>query len=163
MENTLTPINTEELLKKLQQSSLTEEQKNKLTTLMSRMSEDEKRELATILKKEEALRENFEADKKKQLTELNKKTSQALKETTHHAEHEMRQGYENFDNQQESGNLKKVEEAFLQNKEINEETVQKTVVKTPIKKTNGSVLKFILALAGLATVAGILMLALSNL
>ena len=116
----------------------------------------------TLLKKDEALKQNFEAEKQKKLVELNQKTSQELKQVSHHAQHEMRESYESFDHQQEAGNLKKVEEAFLKNTEEKQAVVEEKIVNKPTPKTKGGTMKFILALLALATVAGILMFALSN-
>lgn len=167
MPKTITTIDTEELLLKLQKSGLTEGQKTKLTQHMSKLSEKEKEELGEILEQESNLRTKFEQKKASMINGLNQKTTEKMNVLSHNTDRKIREEHEAFDQTQSESELEKVEENLnetpKESPEKNEdEMVELKIANKKHKPSKHLALKFILIVMGLATIASLIMIGLNN-
>ena len=147
--NTL--LTTDQLLKSLQTSALSEEEKKEFEGLLGRMTEEEKLELQQIIEDANRSKESFESEKNKKLAELNGFTAEKLKNLDREENKHVFNEVEKFDQQQTEKELPSVTET------LNEEpvTLQKKEEEKP-KKHPHEARNFILILLGLVMVAGAL-------
>lgn len=103
-----------ELLKALEQSALSENEKKEFESLMKTMNEAEKQELQQLIDEANQAKTNFEKERAQQLVALNQATEDELKNLERRELKDIRQKFEQFDQQENEKELTDVE-ATLQN------------------------------------------------
>jgi len=147
---TTSPLPTADLLKSLQNSALSAEEKKEFEGLLETMSEEAKLKLGKLIEDSNQAKNEFESKKARQLAELNEVTAENLKTLDREETKYVREECEKFDEQQtekEWGDIEK-------NIEQERTTKIESTVQSPQKKRSET-RNFILILLGLllATVA----------
>lgn len=165
---TTTLLPTDELLKTLEQSALSAEEKTELAELLTDMTDDERIELQALI--EEANQEKAAVEKENQakMAQLNEETNQKLERAEQEESKYARDEIEKIDEQETAKELTEVENSMEQGQE-NQMTSQANDPKVNPndeknhKKSRHLVQNFILIILGLALLAIALIFGLSHL
>lgn len=163
-----TLLSTNDLLKALEQSALSAEDKNKFEGLLNTMTDEEKGDLEQLINEANQSKNRFESEKGGKLSQLNQTTAEKLNQVEQTESRYVRTEMEKFDQQQTQHELVEVEHKLEENSDTQDENqieTKKTDEKNDQvrKKSNHLARNFILILLGLALVAIALIFGLSNL
>lgn len=166
------PSNTKDpnLLKALQTSALSEEEKKEFEGLLETMSEDVKLKLKNLIEESNQAKQAFEAEKGRQLAELNKATGEKLKIVEKEELKYVREEFEKFDQHETEKELTNLEgnlegEKFGKEDESPSQEIKnkvQTSPETPLK-SHQEKRNYILILLSLILLAGTLIFGLLTL
>ena len=165
---TTTLIPTDELLKALEQSALSAEDKNKFEELLDTMTDEEKMELQNLIEEANQSKNRFESEKTEKLSQLNQTTAEKLNQVEQTESRYVRTEMEKFDQQQTQNELVGVETTLendieTQNSKVTETEKADGKNDQMPKKSSHLARNFILILLGLGILAIALIFGLSHL